>query len=126
MIKRFFYFTTFVIAVTVVLYFTHQYLLNDLAEEGSISLSAMYLFHFIAYVIICFSIEILNTKLPSQVGYAYLASVFIKIGVFVLVFKSTIFTAEELSMASRLSIVIPMFIFLVFEATYCGRLMNAQ
>ncbi|ELR69897.1 hypothetical protein C900_04600 [Fulvivirga imtechensis AK7] len=90
------------------------------------SLVAMYLFHFISYVIICLSVEYLNAKLPSQVGYAYLASVFIKIGVFVLVFKSTIVGAEDLTLVERLYIIIPMFLFLVLEAIYCGRLMNAQ
>ncbi|MTI20137.1 hypothetical protein E1176_03820 [Fulvivirga sp. RKSG066] len=86
----------------------------------------MYVFHFVSYLVICLSIEALFKKLPSQVGYAYLASVFIKIGVFVLVFKSTIFGLEAMTMPERLSIVIPMFIFLIFEATYCGRLMNSQ
>ncbi|MBL6449927.1 hypothetical protein JMN32_26680 [Fulvivirga sp. 29W222] len=97
-----------------------------MGEEMAFSLLGMYIFHFSAYFIICLSVELLYTRLPSQVGYAYLASVFIKIGVFVLVFKSAIFGAEDLSMAERLSIVVPMFLFLIFEATYCGRLMNSQ
>ena len=126
MIKRFFSFTILVLILSVALYVAQHYLLNPLEQKLTFSLEGMYLFHFISYVIICLSVEYLNTKLPSQVGYAYLASVFIKIGVFVLVFKSTIFNAEILSMAERLSIIVPMFLFLVLEAIYCGRLMNAQ
>ncbi|MTI25553.1 hypothetical protein E1163_11415 [Fulvivirga kasyanovii] len=97
-----------------------------MGEEMTFSLSGMYIFHFIAYFVICLSVELLNTRLPSQVGYAYLASVFIKIGVFVLIFKSAIFGANELNMTERLSVVVPMFVFLIFEAIYCGRLMNSQ
>lgn len=126
MIKRFLSFTLLVLILSVALYFCQHYLLNSQEQKLAFSLTNMYLFHFISYVIICLSVEFLNTKLPSQVGYAYLASVFIKIGVFVLVFKSTILRAEDLSMAERLSIVAPMFLFLVLEAIYCGRLMNAQ
>lgn len=126
MIKRFLSFTLLVVMITVILYVVHIYALDYVGQETAFSLMGMYTFHFVAYLIICLSVEYLYTRLPSQVGYAYLASVFIKIGVFVLVFKSTIFGAEELNMAERLSIVVPMFLFLVFEATYCGRLMNSQ
>ncbi|GAA0892280.1 hypothetical protein GCM10009122_19590 [Fulvivirga kasyanovii] len=126
MIKRFLSFTVVVVMLTVILYVVHIYLLDYMGEEMTFSLSGMYIFHFIAYFVICLSVELLNTRLPSQVGYAYLASVFIKIGVFVLIFKSAIFGANELNMTERLSVVVPMFVFLIFEAIYCGRLMNSQ
>jgi hypothetical protein len=70
-------------------------------------------------------VELLSAKLPNQVGYIYLSSVFVKIGIFVLVFKSIIFSIEVLPMSERISIVIPMFIFLIIEAIYSGRIMNA-
>lgn len=126
MIKRFFPFTMLVLLTGVVLYFVQQYILSAMGQSVGFSVAGMYVFHFVAYIIICLSVEFLYSKLPSQVGYAYLASVFIKIGVFVLVFKSAIFAAESLSMPERLSIVVPMFVFLVLEAVYCGRLMNSQ
>lgn len=126
MIKRFLLFTLLVTMLTVIIYVVHIYSLDYVGQETSFSLVGMYTFHFIASLVICLSVEVLNTKLPSQVGYAYLASVFIKIGVFVLVFKSAILSTEALNMTERLSIVVPMFLFLVFEATYCGRLMNSQ
>lgn len=112
--------------ITVILYVTHIYLLDYAGEEMTFSLLGMYIFHFVAYFVICLSVELLYTRLPSQVGYAYLASVFIKIGIFVLIFKSAIFGANELNMTERLSVVVPMFVFLIFEAIYCGRLMNSQ
>ncbi|UII34236.1 DUF6168 family protein [Fulvivirga ulvae] len=112
--------------ISVILYVSHMYTLDYIGEVVTFSISGMYIFHFIACFIICLSVELLYTRLPSQVGYAYLASVFIKIGVFVLVFKSAIFGPNELNMTERLSVVVPMFMFLIFEAIYCGRLMNSQ
>lgn len=124
MSKRFFSYITFAFALAVVLFFLHQYLLNLLNIQVSLPLFSMYIFHLASFLVISLGVEWLSKKMPTQVGYAYLASVFIKIGLFVLIFQSAIFGDEELSMASRLSIIFPLFIFLILEATFAGRLMN--
>ena len=125
MLKRFIPFTIMVAMITVILFVVHIYALDYLGEALRFSLTSMYIFHAIAYMVICLCVEFLYSKMPNQVGYAYLASVFIKIGLFVLVFKAEIFGDEPLSMAERLSVVVPLFLFIAFEAIYCGKLMNS-
>lgn len=126
MLKRFALYTGLVIIIAIVMYYAHQHIITDLEANVSFSIMGMYLFHFVSYLVICLGVEYLATKLPSQVGYAYLASVFVKIGLFVLIFKNAIFAEIELNMPERLSIVVPMFVFLILEAVYCGRLMNSK
>lgn len=126
MFKRFGLYTVLVIILAVLLFLSHQYFLSGYEDKVSFSIVDMYVFHFVSYIVICLGVEYLANKLPSQVGYAYLASVFVKIGLFVLIFKSAIFSEAELTMPERLSIVIPMFVFLILEAVYCGRLMNSK
>lgn len=123
--KRFLRFAVIFIAVSILLYSFHKYLLTYASATLSYNLLDIYVFHFIASFTICAIVEWLSSKLPNQVGYIYLSSVFIKIGVFVLVFKSIIFGAENLPMGERISIIVPMFIFLIIEVVYSGRIMNA-
>jgi hypothetical protein len=65
-------------------------------------------------------------KLPSQAGYAYLASMFLKIGFFVMIFQSTIFSDIELEKFERVSLIIPLFLFLIIEAVAVSRLLNSK
>jgi hypothetical protein len=106
--------------------FIQKWYISSQGESLSFSLNAIYYFHFAAYLIIVVAVELLSKKLPNQVGFFYLASVFIKIGFFVLIFNNTIFGETPLNMLERITIIIPFFMFLIFEAIYSGKLMNAQ
>jgi len=124
MTKRLLSFALGITILSVLLYLGHSFLLAHFGESISFALRSVYYFNALACVIICICVELLFTRLPSQVGYAYLASIFIKIGLFVLIFKNTLFPDGEFPMSERLSIVVPMMVFLIVEAVYCGRLMN--
>ncbi|WKK78827.2 DUF6168 family protein [Marivirga arenosa] len=126
MVKRLLIFTLLTLVLAVVILFAQNWYLSSQNEVLSYSLEAMYIFHFISFIVIAGSVELLSKKLPDQVGYFYLASVFIKIGLFVLIFKNTLFSEEELNFPERISIIIPFFMFLVMEAIYSGRLMNTN
>ncbi|WP_375579938.1 DUF6168 family protein [Marivirga tractuosa] len=125
MLKRLIISTLFSVAIATAVLFTQKWYIDSVNEALSYSINSIYLFHFIAFIAIIFSIELLSKKLPDQVGYFYLASVFVKIGLFVLVFKDTLFSDSPLNFLERISIIIPFFMFLVMEAIYSGRLMNA-
>jgi CDP-diglyceride synthetase len=126
MIKRILFFTIAIVVLATSVLFIQKWYISSQAESLTYSLTAIYIFHFIAYLIIVVSVELLSKKLPNQVGFFYLASVFIKIGFFVLIFKDAIFAENPMNFLERISIIIPFFMFLIFEAIYSGRLMNAQ
>jgi hypothetical protein len=126
MIKRLIFFTIAIIVLATSVLLIQKWYVSSEGESLSYSLNAIYYFHFAAYLIIVVAVELLNKKLPNQVGFFYLASVFIKIGFFVLLFKGAIFSESPMSLLERVYIIIPFFMFLVFEAIYSGKLMNAQ
>lgn len=126
MIKRLILFTIAIVILATSVLLIQKWYISSQGENLSYSLNAIYIFHFIAYLIIVVVVELLSKKLPNQVGFFYLASVFIKIGFFVLIFKDAIFAENPMNFLERISIIIPFFMFLVFEAIYSGKLMNAQ
>ena len=126
MYKRFILFALLSIALAISALFVQKWYITNQNEVLTYSLDSVYIFHFISFVFIIGSVELLSKKLPDQVGYFYLASIFVKIGLFVLLFKDTIFSDSPMNFLERISIIIPFFMFLVFEAIYSGRLMNAK
>ncbi|QCE43499.1 hypothetical protein E9099_06700 [Psychroserpens sp. NJDZ02] len=90
------------------------------------SLQKLYLFHGIAVLIVYLSIELVNSKLPNQLGFAYLTLMFVKIGVFILLFQSSIFSETNLSLPDRLGLVIPFFLFLIIETACIAKLLKEK
>jgi len=126
MIKRVLRYIAVVAVAFVVGYFTQQYVLKSSQVVLSYSLLNMFLFHAIASVIVYGTIEITAEKLPSQAGYAYLAAVFLKIGFFILIFNAVLFPEIELPKVQRLSLIIPLFLFLIIEAVAISKLLSAK
>ena len=126
MIKRILRYVAIVTVAFIVVFFTHQYVLVNKQLTLSYSLLNMYLFHAVASIIVYSLIEITAEKLPSQAGYAFLAAVFLKMGFFVLLFSNVLFPGIALPKFQRFSLMIPLFLFLVLEAFFASKLLNAK
>lgn len=115
------------VAIIIAIFFI-SYGLNNyvIGQDLPFSLLSVYLFHAIATIIIYLIVETLNEKLPNQVGYAYLMLICFKIGAFVLIFQKSIFSLETLEMTSRISLVIPLFVFLITEGVIIGKLLTRK
>ncbi|UII28502.1 DUF6168 family protein [Fulvivirga maritima] len=124
--KRFIIFFVVLIVMSVAMYSLQMYVLNSGNYDLHFTLQSIYIFHFIATLLVCALIEAISTIMPNQAGYAYLGSIFIKIGLFVLIFKDALFIEGGMNKPEKLSVVIPMLVFLLVESVYCGRLLNAQ
>ncbi len=97
---------------------------NDTPTQ--LPLLQVYLFHVLFSILIYVICELVYLALPAQVGYAFLASVFLKMGFFVLIFKNSLFGEVELVMFERVSLIVPLFLFLMLEAIALARLLNAD
>ena len=124
MIKRIISYVSFIALLFVVVFFTHQNFIR--IENLRYSLFFVYLFHSISTLIIYILIEVISMKLPNQAGYAYLASIFLKIGFFVLLFSATVFSDVVMEKEERISLVIPLFLFLIAETIAVSRLLNSK
>jgi len=125
MIKRIVYFITAIIILFLLSYSLHQYIIQNKEITVSYSLLSIYLFHVISAIIVYLIVELVAEYLVSQAGYAYLACIFLKLGFFVLVFNNPVFT-EDLSKPERISLVIPLFLFLISEAIATAKLLNSK
>ncbi|QDO93128.1 hypothetical protein FNB79_03760 [Formosa sediminum] len=123
MIKRILVFLLSIILLFVIAFTIHNYFMT---EVMSYKLWHVYLYHFIATLIVYISMEAVLITLPEQVGYTYLALMLIKLGVFVLLFKDTVFKSEQLAQAERYALVVPLLLFLTLEAIAVAKLLNSK
>ncbi|CAM1358465.1 conserved membrane protein of unknown function [Tenacibaculum soleae] len=124
MIKRILYLILTVIVLFLVSYSVHEYVLTLKEVNLPYSLLSIYIFHVIATIIIYVSLEFLADNLPNEAGYGYLAFMLLKIGFFLLIFQDTVFGEEKLVKLEKVSLVIPLFIFLATEAIVVSKLLN--
>ena len=121
--KRILYVVVIILVLLAVAYNLQNYLTED---NLPYSLQKLYLFHGIAVLIVYLGIELIYDKMPNQIGAAYLTMMFLKIGIFILLFKSTIFTEQDLAMQHRLGLLIPFFLFLIVETVCIAKLLKSK
>jgi hypothetical protein len=124
MIKRLLVYAAVLLAVFVMSYNAHSVILESGELVLSFSLINTYVFHLIASFAIYVLIEVVAFYASTQAGYAFLASVFVKIGLFTLIFMPSLFSDNDLQMFERVSVIVPLFVFLTLEAIACSRLLN--
>lgn len=123
MTKRILYFVLAIVALFAVTFSVHNFLTTS---DLSFSLLKVYSFHAVSAILVYGIIELLASTLPSQAGYAYLMTMFFKIGFFVLLFQESVFAKDSLSQPERIGLVVPLFMFLIAEAVGVGKLLNSK
>jgi len=122
MLKRILIVSALFLLIFVIGFFTHQFFVT---ENLPYSLFQMYFFHVVATTLVYIVVEVLAKVVPNQEGYAYLMMMCFKIGAFVLIFQNSVF-GESLSKTERVSLVLPLFLFLIAEVIAVGRLLNSK
>lgn len=123
MIKRILIVITILLVLFLVAFNIQNYLTT---QTLTFSLLFVYLFHVIAASIVYVIIEIVAEELPNQAGYAYLTLMFLKIGAFVLIFQSSVFSNDNLTQIERVGLVVPLLLFLLTEAIAVSKLLNSK
>jgi len=114
------------------LFFVSFSLHNNFLEENqvllSFSLKKVYLFHLGFSMLICINFKLLSSvnKIADQLGFIYLGTLLLKLVLFSIIFYQSIFTEEELSKISRISLLIPALIFLLTEAIFVAKILNKR
>ncbi|WP_445748146.1 DUF6168 family protein [Polaribacter sp.] len=106
----------------------HEFILEKLHLQTAFSLKKVYLFHLGFSLLICINFTIFSTvdKIFQQLGFIYLVTIFLKIVVFSIIFYNPIFSKENLDFASKISLFIPMIIFLLTEAFFVAKILNKK
>lgn len=119
----FIFFTLFFISFSL-----HNYFLEENQVLLPFSLKKVYLFHLGFSMLICINFKLLSSvnKIADQLGFIYLGTLLLKIVLFSIIFYQSIFTEEELSKISRISLLIPALIFLLTEAIFVAKILNKR
>ncbi|MEH6658794.1 DUF6168 family protein [Leeuwenhoekiella marinoflava] len=107
-----------IVALGVVFYFLHLSILDLLDVELPYNLLNFYLFGAISSLIICLTFITLPELLPElrdKLGFMFLFSIFAKLFLLALIFKNLLFSDAIFTRMERLSMLIPIFIFLIYE-----------
>lgn len=121
-----------ILLVFVVLYFVgfylHQNILTNLDENVSFSLQKLYLFHAGFSILICVNFQLLSNvnKISEQLGFIYLGALLFKILLFSATFYTAIISEENLTTISKISLLIPTFIFLLTEVVFVSKILNRK
>ncbi len=114
-LKRILTYNGVVVLTFLLLYFSHQALLNPVNWKIPFSLFSIYLFFVIASLIIITGIELLFDFMPANAGYAFLVGIFLKMGAFILIFFSKGLGEATMNFTEKIAILVPLFVFLIIE-----------
>ena len=120
-------FITYFIPYTFLLYLLNKIIINhffyDLKLETSIV--SIYLFLFIATLIIYIFLFFVNNKYPEKTGFAFLTSGLLKMMASV-VFLLPLIQSKNIVVYDVIAFFVPYFLFLIFETIFAVRLINAR
>ena len=122
MLKRILISAIGILIFTTILFFGHQAILSS--DTLPYELIHTYVFHGIFFVVAVLVIEVIYMLNPAQLGFSYLGVIFAKLGAFIVVFNGALFSEESLEMSAKLSLVIPLLIYILIEALYCARMLK--
>jgi len=126
MIKNVLIYSFIFFSLFLVTYSLHVFYLDKEQIILSFSLKKVYLFHLVFSLLICINFLIFSTidKVFQQLGFIYLGTILLKLTLFAIIFYKSIFLGSQLSFTERLSLFIPMFIFLITEAILVSRVLS--
>tara|TARA_B110000091_G_C13457839_1_gene326848 strand:+ start:180 stop:569 length:390 start_codon:yes stop_codon:yes gene_type:complete len=119
-IYTFVFFSLFMISL-----FLHESMMEKQAIILPYSLRKVYLFHLSFSLLICVNFKLFSTvdKIFEQLGFIYLGTLLLKIILFYAIFYRPIFANENLTQTARLSLFLPLIIFLLTEVIFVAKVL---
>lgn len=127
MIKSLIVYLLSFLVLLLVSYFLHSFVLAGNEIKLRFDMLKPYMFFAIFSFGLCIVFKVLssNKKIASQLGFIYLLSLVLKIGLFAVVFKNSILHFPDLTKTESLNLLVPMFVFLALELYFIARLLGA-
>jgi hypothetical protein len=128
MIKRILTNSIVLFMVFLVGFLVHDFFLESQQIKIPFSLKKVYLFHLSFSVTLCINFLVFSAvnNVYEQLGFIYLGSILLKITLFCVLFYKSIFTEEELPLSSRVSLFIPVILFLATEAIIVTKILKKK
>ena len=128
MIRNILIFSITFLFVFLVSFYLHNFYIEKQQIILPFTLKKVYLFHLIFSLLICTNFLLFSTvdKIFEQLGFIYLGTIVLKLLLFCIIFYTSLFTVVELSFVARLSLFIPMIVFLLTEAIFVAKILNKK
>jgi hypothetical protein len=107
-------------------FYVHSFILKSNDILIGFPLFQIYLFHAIFSLAICASLQILSfiERFASQLGFIYLGTFLLKLLLFAIIFSALLFKKEPNSFANKMSLLAPVFLFLLFEVFIIAKILG--
>ena len=115
-LKRILIYNSLVLISFCLLYFIHNLVLDPTVWKAPFSLFSIYLFFGICSIILITGIEFLFDVNPTSAAYAFLVGIFLKMGLFMLIFFAKGLAEHPLNFTEKIGILLPLFTFLGIES----------
>lgn len=108
--------------------YLHQYILEVNEVVLRFELKEVYVFFGVISFVLCliFSFLQLVEKLKNQLGFIYLSTLVLKIFLFAVLFKNSVIDLPNLTKTESLSLLIPIFIFLIAEVYFIAKILQQK
>lgn len=126
MFKRILIFTAITMFFFLLGYFINKTILESNELVLSFSLLTSYSFNALACIVVYILIEIVVEHIPNETGYLYLGLLMVKLGLFILIFKESIFSERGLTKVDKTCILLPLLFFLAIETIGVSKLLNSK
>ena len=120
LVKRLLVFNSIIVSVAIVMCFIQSFLFDWNLPFTEVSL---YVFFGISSVVIVTGIELLFTVMPNNAGYGFLVGMFVKMGLFMMIFYSKMLELKTILLIDKMFILIPLFVFLFLETLVVSNLL---
>lgn len=120
LVKRLLVFNTIIVVVAVFMSTLQSSFFSWNLPFSEVSL---YVFFAISSIVIVSGIELLYTIMPNNAGYGFLVGMFIKMGLFMMIFYSKMLELKTILLIDKIFILIPLFVFLFLETLVVSNLL---
>lgn len=117
MIKKILIYNLIAFILGVLLCVIHTFLLQLTHHQITFSLIGIYSFFTISSMLIITGLLYMSEYMQNTVGYAFLVGIFLKMGIFVLIFFAGGLADKQLNMLEKVSILIPLIVFMALETS---------
>ncbi|WP_396597649.1 DUF6168 family protein [Dokdonia sp. R86516] len=127
MIKKILLYVAVAVATFFISYSLHNYILISIDNTPPYNLRDVYIFHLSLslFIVLLFELIIYFLKeFKDQIGFLYLGSIVLKMMLFFVIFRELLSTSLQLSKTDKLSLLIPIAIFIIYEVMIVVKMLN--
>lgn len=120
LVKRVLIFNSIILGIAVLMAILQSVFFN---WSLPFSVFSLYAFFGISSVVIVTGIELLFSVMPNNAGYGFLVGMFVKMGLFMMIFYSKMLDLKTILLLDKMFILIPLFVFLFLETLVVSNLL---